>query len=98
MLARARWLVMRPRLHGADVDDAASPLAPHLRDHRPRHSHDSEEVRLKERPRQLDRAFLRAGRGDAEAGVVHEQINPSLAAKHLGHRRADGFITVHIQL
>jgi hypothetical protein len=61
--------------HGADVDDATTPLLSHVRHDGARHPDDPEEVRLEDPPGLFDRAHFRSGGGDTKAGVVHEQVD-----------------------
>ena len=83
--------------HGADVDDAATPLASHMGHDRARHPYDPEEVRIENRLGLFDRAFFRSAGGDTEAGVVHEQVDAAFQAHHFPDGGFDRFIARHVE-
>ena len=61
--------------HRADVDDAPTSSASHVGHDSPCHPNHPKEVRIEDRPGLLHRAFFGSRRGDAEARIVHEQVD-----------------------
>ena len=56
-----------------------------------------EEVRVEDRPGLLDRALFRSGGRDAEAGVVHEQVDAAFQAHHFLDGGFDRFVAGHVE-
>ena len=79
-LVRAEVRTAEQAADRANVDDAAVPLASHVRHDGARHPDDPKEIRLEDRPGLFHRAFFRGGWSDAEAGVVNEQFDRDAAA------------------
>ena len=75
--------------HGADVDDATTPLVSHVGHDGARHPDDPEEVRIEDRAGLLDRALLRSGGRDTEAGVVHEHVDGASQPHHFPNGGVD---------
>jgi hypothetical protein len=69
----------------------------HVRHHGARHPDDPEEVRIEDRPGLADRALFRSSWGDAEAGVVHEQVDAAIQPHHFPDGGPDGFIPGHVE-
>lgn len=70
--------------NGAEVHNAAPPRRAHMRDNGAVHAHHAEKVRVEQalgigRVRKLD------GTGDAESGVVHDDIDLPLGVHDLLH-------------
>jgi hypothetical protein len=72
-------------------------LSSHVRQDGARHSDESEEICLEDRSSLFDRALFRAGRGDPQAGVVHEQVDTSVQPHHVFDDRFDRFIAGHVE-
>ena len=83
--------------HRADVDDAAASLASHVRHDGTRHADEPEEVGLEDRLGLLDRTLFRSGGRNAEAGVVHEQVDAAFQANEFPHGGFDRFIAGHVE-
>ena len=62
-----------------------------------RHPNDPEKVRIEDRPGLFDRALFGSGRGDTEAGIVHEHVDAALQAHHFPDGGLDGVIASHVQ-
>src|SRR5258707_12452347 len=65
--------------HGADVDDPAASLAPHVGHDGARHPDKPEEVRFEDRPGLIERALFGSRRGNTQTGVVYQPANTAIA-------------------
>ena len=62
-----------------------------------RHTDEPEEVGLKDRLCLVDRALFRSGGRNAEAGVVHEQVDAAFPANEFLHGGFDRFIAGNVE-
>jgi hypothetical protein len=62
-----------------------------------RHPDQAHEVGVEDRLRLGDRAFLRGRRGNADAGVVHQQVEPAFPSQDLPGHGVDGVVAGHVQ-
>ena len=81
----------------ADIDNPAAALAAHVRHHGAGHAHHAKEVGIEERLGLFDRAFFCAGRGNADTGIVHQQIDTPFKPDQLADRRRYGRVIRDIE-
>ena len=81
--------------HGAEIHDAAMPRRPHQGHHGAVHVDHAEEVHVKELLGVL-RGGEFDGAGDAEPGVVHQQVNMAGLGHDLRHGGVDGGLVRHV--
>ena len=81
--------------HGAEIHNAAAAPAAHGGNDRPVHTHHAEEIHLK-----LALGLLRVRKlhstADAEARIIHQDVNMPGLLQNLLHRPADGLLVRHI--
>ena len=83
--------------HRPDVDDAAVPLASHVRHDGTRHADEPKEVGLKNCLCLVDRTLFCSGGRNAEAGVVHEQVDAAFQTNEFLHGGVDRFIADNVE-
>ena len=59
------------------------PCATHMRRDCACHANQAKEIGVEDGPSLIERAVLRCGRSNAEAGIVHERIDATFQADHV---------------